>query len=695
MNINQKTNRLINELSPYLLQHAYNPVDWFPWCDEAFDKAKAEDKPVFLSIGYSTCHWCHVMAHESFEDEEIAALMNGFFINIKVDREEKPDIDSIYMQACQMLNGSGGWPLTIIMTHDKKPFFTGTYFPKESKWGRHGIKELILKISELWKENREEIFGAANDIVSKLNSANQIQSGEIINTIIFEKAFKELSFSFDSFFGGFGSKPKFPMPSYILFLLRYWKRFNQTYALDIVEKTLDSMRNGGIYDHLGYGFHRYSTDEKWLVPHFEKMLYDQALLSMAYSDAYQGLKKEEYKQTVHEIFEYIEREITSPEGAFYSAEDADSERMEGKFYVWDINEIKAILGNEADLFINVFNMSESGNFIIESAENENGVNILHVEKPLVEIAEEEGLSDETLKTKMKDLCQKLFQVREKRVHPFKDDKVLCDWNGLMIASHAKASQIFQNDNYLIKAEKAIEFILNKMINSDGTLLHRYRNGEAGIKANLDDYAFLIWALLELYQASFNLKYLEKAIDLNENCINHFWSDENNCFYFTSDTGETQFVRRIELFDGAVPSGNSVAMMNLVRIGRITGNTELIKRAENMTKAYSNSVDKSPSSYCKFLCGFDELVNESMEIVIVGDKRNAQTNELMNLSRNFYHPGKLIILKNSDVDSIDNISELTKDKKMTNNAPTAYVCKNNTCFEPVNKPEDLLKLLNDF
>ncbi len=693
MNINAKPNKLINELSPYLLQHAHNPVDWYPWGEDAFAKANEEDKPIFLSIGYSTCHWCHVMAHESFGDENIASLMNDVFINIKVDREERPDIDSVYMQVCQMLNGNGGWPLTIIMTPDKKPFFAGTYFPKESKWGRIGMKELILRISELWKGSREEIISSANGIVANLNYANDIKSDNSLNRVAFDKAFNELSFSYDSLYGGFGGKPKFPMPVNIMFLLRFWKRFNRTDVPDMIRKTLEKMKSGGIYDHLGYGFHRYSTDEKWLVPHFEKMLYDQALLMAAYTKSFHSMKNDEYKDTVNELYEYINRDMTSTEGAFYSAEDADSEGTEGKFYVWDIDEIKSVLGNDSDLFITVFNVSENGNFYTETNEGGKAYNILHVNRQLNEIAKEEGMALNELKLKINELRQKLFLKRKNRIHPFKDDKILTDWNSLMIASLANAAIVFHNDKYLDKAEMAARFILNQMLMPDGKLLHMYRNGKAGTKANLDDYVFFVNALIELYLSSFNIEYLEKAIEINNTCINDFWSDENNCFSFTSKDKETLFVKRIELFDGAVPSGNSIAVMNLVRLGRITGDTGLINRAERMIKAYSNSVNKSPSAFCGFLCSFDELINESMEIIIVGDELDYRTKELLEKSREFYKPGKIIIQKNSDFEIIDKISVMAKDKKMINKSPTAYVCRNNTCLEPVNTSVDLLKLLN--
>ncbi|HLG28805.1 MAG TPA: thioredoxin domain-containing protein, partial [Candidatus Brocadiales bacterium] len=574
-----KPNRLINEKSPYLLQHADNPVDWYPWGDEAFEKARKENKPILLSIGYSTCHWCHVMEHESFEDPEVARLMNETFVSIKVDREERPDIDNIYMTVCQMISrGNCGWPLNIIMTPDNKPFFAATYIPKEARFGRAGMLELIPRLKELWTTQRDEVMKSANQITSALQqglgSSGQLK-GEELDESSLEKAYDQLAGTFDSSNGGIGTAPKFPTPHNYLFLLRYWKRSGNENALAMVEKTLQSMRLGGIYDHVGFGFHRYSTDPNWFVPHFEKMLYDQAMLAMAYIEAYQATGKKDYEQTAREIFTYVLRDMTDPGGGFYSAEDADSEGEEGKFYLWSEREIKQVLGkDDAEFFIKVFNIDEEGNFGEEATGRKTGDNILHLKKPVAEIALSLNISQEELNKKIQVAREKLFKVREKRVHPHKDDKVLTDWNGLMIAALAKGSQAFNEPEYSVAAGRAVDFILKNLRDKSGELLHRYRDGESGIRANVTDYAFLVWGLTELYEATFDVNYLKTALELNRELIENFWDEDNGGFYFTSSDVEELIVRQKEINDGAIPSGNSVAMLNLIRLGRITANSDL-------------------------------------------------------------------------------------------------------------------------
>ncbi|OGU41215.1 MAG: thioredoxin [Ignavibacteria bacterium GWB2_35_12] len=692
MEIKTNTNRLINESSPYLQQHANNPVDWFPWCDEAFDKAKKEDKPVFLSIGYSTCHWCHVMAHESFEDEEIAKLMNDSFINIKVDREERPDIDSIYMQACQMFTGGGGWPLTVIMTPDKKPFFAGTYFPKQTVRNRIGMDELISRINDYWQNNRNQVDDSTDEILTLLNQRNKINNYAPINNSIFERAFKELSFSFDTAFGGFGKMPKFPMPSYLFYLLRDYSRNNNIESLKMVEKTLQEMRKGGIFDHIGFGFHRYSTDERWLVPHFEKMLYDQALLSLAYTEAYQVTKKDEYKKTTIEILDYVQRVLASPEGAFYSAEDADSEGGEGKFYLWKTNEIDELLGSDSTIWKAIYNINETGNFFAETGESENRQNIPHLKTTFVEIQSYNGINKTELNKKLEQMREILFDAREKRIHPHLDDKVLTDWNGLMLASFARAAAVFRDDSYLKTAKTTATFFMNNMRTIDGRLLHRFRQGNAGIDGMLDDYAFFIWGLIELYEACFDLSYLKSAIELMNISIDYYWPEENYCFYQTASDSENLITRKLEFFDGALPSGNSVQFDNLIKLGRMTGNNKYIEKAGLLTKSFSESVNKAPTAYSHFLCGYDSLVNESVEIVIVGDLHDERTAALINKARELFIPNAVLMHKPSNDSAIDEFSELTKLKTMLNNQPTAYFCRNNTCQEPVNDADRLKQQL---
>jgi len=620
-----KPNRLINEKSPYLLQHADNPVDWYPWGEEAFEKAKKEDKPILVSIGYSTCHWCHVMEHESFEDPEVAKLMNDTFISIKVDREERPDIDNIYMAVCQMLSkGNCGWPLNVVMTPDNKPFFAATYIPKQSRFGRIGMMELIPRVNEMWNTKRDEVLKSANQITSALKQGleySNVQATEILDKSVLVNAYNQLASNFDSIHGGFGSRPKFPTPHNYLFLLRYWRRSGDEKALSMVEKSLQEMRLGGVYDNIGFGFHRYSTDAEWFLPHFEKMLYDQAMLAMAYIEAYQATGKKEYEQTAREIFTYVLRDMTDKTGGFYSAEDADSEGEEGKFYLWTDDEIKEILGKDkADLIINVFNVEDQGNFSEEATGRKTRDNILHLRKPLAEIASSLDVSEQELNKSIESARERLFRVREKRVHPYKDDKILTDWNGLMIAALAKGAKAFNDPKYSDAASRAVDFILNNLRDNNGRLLHRYREGEAGIMANIDDYAFLVWGLIELYEATFDVRYLQTALELNNESITHFWDDENGGFYFTPDDGEELLVRQKEINDGAIPSGNSVAMLNLLRLGRITADANLEQKASQIGNVFSKSVKRYPAGFTQFMVGLEFGLGPSYEVIIAGDSK---------------------------------------------------------------------------
>ncbi|MDH4187531.1 MAG: thioredoxin domain-containing protein, partial [Nitrospira sp.] len=545
-------NRLIEEPSPYLRQHADNPVDWYPWGPEAFERAKREDKPIFLSIGYSTCHWCHVMAHESFERAEVARLMNETFVSIKVDREERPDIDNVYMRVCQVMTGSGGWPLTIITTPDKKPFFAATYIPRESRFGLQGMMELIPHIREIWATRRGEVSNLSDKITAELQQTSQdTASGELDETTL-KVACKQLAGSFDQQHGGFSYAPKFPTPHNLLFLLRYWKHSVSKTALDMVEQTLQAMRRGGIYDHIGFGFHRYSTDSQWLVPHFEKMLYDQAMLAMAYIEAYQATGKEDYERTAREIFSYVLRNMTSPEGGFYSAEDADSEGVEGKFYLWTQEQVRQVLGNEEAHFVaQVFNIEKDGNYMAETTGKKNGDNILHLRKPIEEIASDLNLSQQDFQARLKVARQKLFSYRNKRVHPLKDDKILTDWNGLMIAALAKGAQAFDEPQYAEVSRRAADFILGNMRKANGRLWHRHRGERTGVDANLDDYAFLTWGLIELYEATFDTNHLRCALELTSDMLKHFWDEDGGGFYLVPDDGEGLLLRKKEIYDGAV------------------------------------------------------------------------------------------------------------------------------------------------
>lgn len=689
----RKPNRLINEKSPYLLQHAYNPVDWYPWTNEAFDKAEKENKPIFLSIGYSTCHWCHVMEDESFEDKEVAKLINECFVPIKVDREERPDIDNLYMTVCQMLTGSGGWPLTIIMTPDKKPFFAGTYFPKVSKYGRIGMIDLVTKVKEVWLSKQKEALDSADQILFYLQQLTYNVPGEKLDKSVLEKAYHQLSNNFDEIDGGFGKAPKFPTPHNFLFLLRYWKRTQDKKALFMVEKTLDKMRLGGIYDHIGFGFHRYSTDAKWFLPHFEKMLYDQAMLLLVYLEAFQATRNILYEKTAREIFAFVIEELTSPEGGFYSAYDADSEGKEGKFYLWSCSELRKILTkDEIDFVIKVFNLKEDGNYFEEATREKNGENILYMEKLPKEIALDLSISENEFYMLLDKVKEKILNARKKRIYPHKDDKILTSWNALMIAALAKGSQVLNDNVYISHAQKAVDFIFDKLV-LDNKLMHSYREGKPNVLANLDDYSFLIWALLELYEASLQEKYLELALKLNEHVTGHFWDEKNGGFFFISDEAEVLLVRQKDLYDGALPSGNSIAMLNLVRLFKITGNESLSIKAEKLMKAFSITVKEMPTAYTYFLCAVDYLIGPSYEVIIVGDEHDSTTQLMINSIRKEFIPNIVLLLKpKSEPYKLTNIAPYTKNLTCIDGITTAYVCKDFSCNLPICDVNKLLSLL---
>ncbi len=687
-------NRLASEKSPYLLQHAGNPVDWFPWGEEAFERARTENKPVFLSIGYSTCHWCHVMAHESFEDPDVAELMNDAFVSIKVDREERPDIDGIYMRVCQVMTGSGGWPLTIIMTPDKRPFFAATYIPRRTLFGRTGMLELVPSIKEMWRIDRDRIEGLGNRVTAGLQNMSQSSPGGELGPSVLDKSFEQLSSGYDDARGGFGAAPKFPTPHTLMFLLRYWRRTGIELALEMVEHTLTAMRLGGIYDHVGFGFHRYSTDSNWLVPHFEKMLYDQAMLAMAYIEAYQATGKDLYGRTAREILEYVLRDMTSPEGGFYSAEDADSEGEEGKFYVWTTEEIRETLsGEEADLVATVYNIEDEGNFLEEASRRRTGANILHMGATIPDLASELGAPEKNLRAKLDVIREKLFARREGRIHPLKDDKVLTDWNGLMIAAFAKAAQAFGDDSYARSAERAVDFIW-RMRDEDGRLLHRFRDGEAAIRMHLDDYAFLVWGLLELYEATFDLQYIEKAIELNGDMVKHFW-DEKGGFYSTADDSEELLVRQKEIYDGAIPSGNSVATLNMLRLARITSDPGLEEKAAGTAKAFSGIVEEHPSAHTQLMIALDFAIGPSYEVVVAGESGAEDTVEMLEALQRPFIPNKVVLLRPAEASpAIDEIAGFTEHHETINGRATAYVCSNFSCKFPTNDIIEMMDILRE-
>ncbi len=686
-----KPNRLIKEKSPYLLQHAYNPVDWYPWSTEAFEKAKAENKPVFVSIGYSTCHWCHVMEKECFSDDQVAELMNQTFVSIKVDREERPDLDAAYMAICQSMGRSCGWPLNVIMSPDKNPFFVASYIPKDNRYGTVGMLSLVPQIDEIWKKRKAEMETIGKELKEQLELHPETTDENELGKSDLDNAYEQLFLRFDSENGGFGTAPKFPSPSNFLFLLRYWNRTKEKTAWDMVEKTLRSMRLGGIFDQIGSGFHRYSTDAQWLVPHFEKMLYDQALLALVYIEAFQASGAQKFRITAKETLDYVLRDLVTAEGGFYSAEDADSEGEEGKFYLWTSQEIKLSLPPEdADLAIKLFDIKTKGNYFDPTKDND-GKNILHLSKPLDQVALESNLSIDELIGKLGKITNILFGVREKRVHPAKDDKILVDWNGLMIAALARAGQVFGEQKYIEAASKAADFILKEMITQEGKLHHSYVKGEKAFLGFLDDYAFLVFGLIELYEAGFNAKYLAISVELTKKMATEFLDKQNGGFFF-SIKDSTEGVPRIkQTYDGAVPSGNSVALLNLLRLAQITGETSFEDYAKKMLYGFAEEVKSQPLGHSFFLVGLDFALGPSSNLVLVGESNDLNTLSMREALRKNYLPNLAVTLWTAEKAKATQpgvIYEKIEDKT------TAYVCRDKTCMPPTTSVEKMLELLKE-
>lgn len=686
----KKLNHLKDEISPYLLQHAENPVDWYPWGEEAFEKARKENKPIFLSIGYSSCHWCHVMEHESFEDEEVAKVLNEKFISVKVDREERPDIDNIYMTACQILGGNCGWPLNLFLNHDLKPFFAGTYFPKESRYGRMGFMDLLERVDDQWNNNRAKIDESAEAIGSAISN-DLTNSKSKFDESILDSAYSAFAQQYDTEYGGFGIRPKFPSPHNLTYLLRYYHQSGEKQALDMVTHTLKEMRKGGIFDHIGLGFHRYSTDNLWLLPHFEKMLYDQATLLKAYTEAYQITGDEEFKNTALEIVEYVKRDMTGENGEFYSAEDADSEGVEGKYYVWELDEIQSLLGEDAEKFIEIYNIYKRGNYTEEAAGHGAGGNIPHIDYDPHKVAKVLEIKEEKVREKLNEFREKLFEARLKRIPPFKDKKALTDWNSHFSASLAIAGRAFGDQDLVKMGEKNIQFIENTMVKDD-VLKHSYLNGRAQIEAHLDDYAYLSKAYLEMYYATLKPEYLDRSMKYMNIAIDKFWDKEKGGFFFSEEGKDDLIARTKDYYDNAIPSGNSIMLNLLVKFGKLTGNTKYSEMADKMLNGVSDVIRSAPTAFAEMLSAAMLAYKESYEIVIVGDDKLAS--EMISQINQNYLPNMVLVYRQNDEndDKISEIADYTKQMYMVNGKSTVYVCKNFVCENPTNDIDKMLKYL---
>ncbi len=692
MSSQQHSNRLISETSPYLLQHAHNPVDWYPWGDEAFEKARLENKPILLSVGYSACHWCHVMERESFENELIAAIMNQDFVSIKVDREERPDIDAIYMRAVQMLTGQGGWPMTVIMTPEGHPFYGGTYFPPEDRYGRPGFPRLLESAAHVWKTQRIEIEQHSIDIQTQLTQSNSIIQGQpesMLSPSILDNAFSQITQQFDTKHGGFGTAPKFPQPSHLDFLLRIYDRTGRSSALQMVEKTLQRMALGGIYDQLGGGFHRYSTDQVLLAPHFEKMLYDNAQLAQTYAHCYQVTNNKFYQGLAEETLDYVLREMTGEDGEFYSAQDADSEGEEGKFFVWTADEIREILGErDAEIFSAFYDVTPSGNW--------EGHNILRVVMDAPEIAAKYNISVSEAAEILDSARIKLFKIRENRIKPLLDDKTLTGWNGLMLSAMAECGAIFERDDFIEAAVKNAEFILKYLSHEDSQgflrLRRTYRSGQSKINGCLEDYALFAEGLIRLYEATFEIRWLQISRDLLKSMFHYFW-DELDGGFFTTSTDHEKLIQRLKDWDdNAIPSGNTVAFELMVQIGHITGDAAMTGRVTKVLRKISSMAEQHPFGFTRLLGVLDSVMNAPKEVAIIGDLDDEATQEMHSRLFRSFLPNHIFVHADSP-EKAANWIPLLDQRPMVQGKPTAYVCENMACKSPTNDPDELSSQLN--
>ena len=668
-------NRLIDETSPYLLQHAENPVDWYPWGDDALNRAREEDRPILLSIGYSACHWCHVMERESFENEDIAGLMNEHFVNIKVDREERPDLDAVYMEAVQMMTGSGGWPMTVFLTPEGRPYYGGTYFPPEDRMGMPGFPRLLAAASQAYHTNKGEIERVTRQLAEQMGRTGQMPRGFTpLTTEVMHNAYSQLATQFDHLNGGFGSAPKFPQPMTPEFLLRYHRHGFNERALEMVELTLQKMAYGGMYDQVGGGFHRYSTDAYWLVPHFEKMLYDNALLARLYLHAWQVTGKALYRRITEETLDYVLREMTDPSGGFYSAQDADSEGVEGKFFVWTPDELRPLLGDDAALVTGYYGVTEGGNF--------EGANILNIARPAAEYAGQKGVSEDALLTAVSRARSILLAAREQRIHPLLDDKVLTSWNGLMLRAFAEAGAALGREDYLDAARRNAGFLLDNMRDADGRLLRTWRNGQAKLLGYLEDYSCLADGLLSLHEATLEPRWLQEAVAAADGMIALFWDDQTGGFYDTGSDHETLVVRPRDVFDNAQPCGGSVATDVLLRLAVATGNDDYSAKGATPLRALQQLLGRAPAATGHWLGALDFYVSLPKEIVIVGESERPETIALLGEVSSRYLPNRVVVGMGDPAAPPLEGSPLLEQRGMQDGAPTAYVCEHYVCQLPV-------------
>jgi len=710
----EHTNRLAHEKSPYLLQHAHNPVDWYPWGEEAFTKARQENKPIFLSVGYSTCHWCHVMAHESFENEEVAAIMNREFVNIKVDREERSDVDRVYMTFVQATTGGGGWPMSVWLTPDLKPFVGGTYFPPEDRYGQPGFKKVLERVATAWKENHDKIVEQGGQIVAALRESQSVGAGEgKIDAAVLEAAYKQLDRSYDPKEGGFGNAPKFPRPVTVNFLTRFYARDPKgdadKQALEMALFTLRKMAAGGMHDHIGGGFHRYSVDRYWRVPHFEKMLYDQAQLAVAYLDAFQITRDKQYQSVARDILDYVGRDMTSKEGGFFSAEDADSpvaagigdaghsKTAEGSFYIWTKKDVDEALGDAAEIFDFHYGVQPHGNAPEGSDPHDEfrGKNILIERHTIAETAQRFKKSEDEIATLLVRCREKLFAIRKKRPRPHLDDKVIASWNGLMISAYARAAQVLDDPRYLQIATRAAKFLRANLYEEKSKLLYRnYRGGRSDIEGFADDYAFVIQGLLDFYEASFDVDWLKFAVELQETQDRLFFDEKNGGYFSTSGKDQSVFLRMKDDNDGAEPAASSVAALNLLRLAQFRDDKTLAERARKTIDAFATTLSHFPSAMPQILVALDYSLSKPRQIVIAGKKDAPETQALFKAVHSHFLPKTILLLADgSDGQKfLGEKNEAIRAMSMVEGKPAAYVCENFTCKAPVTEPKQLAKLL---